>query len=465
MAASMPRADSALHRRPLFSTCWAEVDIHVSDNSLQGPRLGTNTAFVIHPDVRTMPLPRSADAMLAEAAQLVSAIGLDVVHAESVAFYKPRANTFLGSGYVERLAAIAEEADHPLIVVNAGLSPVQQRNLETGTGCKVIDRTALILEIFGARAQTHAGRLQVELAAMTFQRSRLVRSWTHLERQRGGGGFLGGPGERQIELDRRMLMDRVVRIKRELKEVERTRHLQRGNRSRGEVPTVALIGYTNAGKSTLFNRLTGAGVLSKDMLFATLDPTMRAVTLPSGRQIVLADTVGFISQLPTELVEAFKSTLEEVVQADLLLHVHDAASPLVAEEAEDVRGVLTDLGIDEDQQAERLLSVMNKSDLLDRSDPTREILGNLFEEGCFTSALDGGGIGDLLDVIDARLGQDRRTASITIGPADGAARAWLHERGKVTASAIGETGEETMEVAMDDADWARFGARWPSLAV
>ena len=417
--------------------------------------MGTSTAFVIHPDVRTMPLPRSADAMLAEAVQLVGAIGLDVVHAESVAFYKPRANTFLGSGYVDRIAELAEEADHPLIVVNAGLSPVQQRNLETGTGCKVIDRTALILEIFGARAQTHAGRLQVELAAMTFQRSRLVRSWTHLERQRGGGGFLGGPGERQIELDRRMLMDRVVRIKRELKEVERTRHLQRGNRSRGEVPTVALIGYTNAGKSTLFNRLTGAGVLSKDML---------SVTLPSGRQIVLADTVGFISQLPTELVEAFKSTLEEVVQADLLLHVHDAASPLVAEEADDVRGVLADLGIDEQQQDERLLSVMNKSDLLEDDDPAREALGNLFEEGCFTSALDGDGIDPLLAAIDRRLGKDRRTGCLVLGPADGAARAWLHARGEVVASRMGETGDETIEVAMDAADWARFGARWPALS-
>ena len=426
--------------------------------------MGTNTAFVIHPDVRTMPLPRSADAMLAEAVQLVGAIGLDVVHAESVAFYKPRANTFLGSGYVDRIAELAEEADHPLIVVNAGLSPVQQRNLETGTGCKVIDRTALILEIFGARAQTHAGRLQVELAAMTFQRSRLVRSWTHLERQRGGGGFLGGPGERQIELDRRMLMDRVVRIKRELKDVERTRHLQRGNRSRGEVPTVALIGYTNAGKSTLFNRLTGAGVLSKDMLFATLDPTMRAVTLPSGRRIVLADTVGFISQLPTELVEAFKSTLEEVVQADLLLHVHDAASPLVAEEAEDVRAVLVDLGIDEEQQDERLLSVMNKSDLLEDQDPAREALGNLFDEGCFTSALDGDGIDTLLAAIDRRLGKDRRTENLVLGPADGAARAWLHEHGEVIASRMGEAGDEMLEVAMDAADWARFGARWPALA-
>ena len=426
--------------------------------------MGTPTAFVIHPDIRTMPLPRSADAMLEEAAQLAGAIGLEVVHAETVSLYKPRAGTFLGSGFVDRLADMAEEAHDPLIIVNTALSPVQQRNLETGTKCKVIDRTALILEIFGARAQTHAGRLQVELAALTFQRSRLVRSWTHLERQRGGGGFLGGPGERQIELDRRMLMDRVVRIKKELKEVERTRHLQRGNRTRGEVPTVAVIGYTNAGKSTLFNRLTGAGVLSRDMLFATLDPTMRAVTLPSGRQIVLADTVGFISQLPTELVEAFKSTLEEVVQADLLLHVHDAASPLVAEEADDVRGVLADLGIDEDQQAERCLSVMNKSDLLDAGDPVREALANLFDEGCFTSAMDGDGIDGLLAAIEARLGGGRRTASVTVGPADGAARAWLHERGKVQASRIGDAGDETMEVAMDDADWARFGARWPALA-
>ncbi|MEK9924399.1 MAG: GTPase HflX, partial [Alphaproteobacteria bacterium] len=216
--------------------------------------MGTNTAFVIHPDVRVMPLRRTAEMMLEEAELLVAAIGLDVVLAEIVTLAKPRAASFLGKGYGERLAALAEDADHPLIVINTALTPVQQRNLETMTDCKVIDRTALILEIFGARAQTHAGRLQVELAALSFQRSRLVRSWTHLERQRGGGGFLGGPGERQIELDRRMLMDRVVRIRKELREVERTRHLQRRNRVRGETPTIALIGYTNAGKSTLFNR-------------------------------------------------------------------------------------------------------------------------------------------------------------------------------------------------------------------
>ena len=411
-----------------------------------------------------MPMARSGEAMLEEAARLVEAIGLEVVFAETVAIYKPRAGTFLGTGYVERLAAVAESDDPPVVIVNTSLSPVQQRNLETATRCKVIDRTALILEIFGARAQTHAGRLQVELAALTFQRSRLVRSWTHLERQRGGGGFLGGPGERQIELDRRMLMDRVVRIRKELKEVERTRHLQRGNRMRGEVPTIALIGYTNAGKSTLFNRLTGAGVLSKDMLFATLDPTMRAITLPSGRAAVLADTVGFISQLPTELVEAFKSTLEEVLQADLLLHVHDSASRLVAEEAEDVRSVLTDLGMAEEEQAGKLLSVLNKSDLLDDGDGQAEMLGNLFPGGCFASAGTGAGIDRLLEAIDSHLGAGRQLASIVVGPADGAARAWLFERGDVQNCLMAENGSETISVAMDDADWSRLSARWPALA-
>ena len=275
--------------------------------------MGKPTAFVIHPENRHSPSSRPADSMLSEACLLANAIGLDVIFKEIILLSDLRAGAYFGRGVITRLSERASDfAGHgkpPIIIVNTGLTPVQQRNLEMQIKAKIIDRTQLILEIFGARAQSHAGRLQVELAALSFQRSRLVRSWTHLERQRGGGGFLGGPGERQIELDRRMLTDRVTRIKAELKAVNRTRNLQRNNRLRGEAPTVAVIGYTNAGKSTLFNRLTGADVLSKDMLFATLDPTMRQLNFVSGRKAVLADTVGFISQLPMELVEAFKSTL------------------------------------------------------------------------------------------------------------------------------------------------------------
>ena len=425
--------------------------------------MGISTAFVIHPDVRLMPLSRTPEMMLEEACLLVEAIGLEVRFSEVVSFARPRAASFLSKGHAERLAALAEEADHPLIVINTALTPVQQRNLETITNTKVIDRTALILEIFGARAQTHAGRLQVELAALSFQRSRLVRSWTHLERQRGGGGFLGGPGERQIELDRRMLMDRVVRIRKELQEVERTRHLQRSNRVRSETPTLALIGYTNAGKSTFFNRLTGAGVLSQDMLFATLDPTMRGLCLASGRRAVIADTVGFISQLPTELVEAFKSTLEEVVQADLLLHVHDASSPMIAEEADDVRAVLSDLGLDEDEQQSRIINILNKSDRLADNDECQSLL-NLFPSAVFTSALTGEGIDDALAVIEAQLATGALDCTLALGPSDGAARAWLYANGKVSASAYNEDGTQTLSVQIDPPKWARFCARWPQLA-
>lgn len=409
-----------------------------------------------------MPLRRSAQMMLEEASLLVEAIGLEVVMAEVVALAKPRAASFLGKGYAERLASLAEADEHPLIVVNTALTPVQQRNLETLTDCKVIDRTALILEIFGARAQTHAGRLQVELAALSFQRSRLVRSWTHLERQRGGGGFLGGPGERQIELDRRMLMDRVVRIKKELREVERTRHLQRRNRERGETPTLALIGYTNAGKSTFFNRLTGAGVLSKDMLFATLDPTMRGLEFASGRTAVIADTVGFISQLPTELVEAFKSTLEEVVQADVLVHVHDASSPMIAEEAEDVQSVLADLGIDEEDRAGRVIHILNKADKVPT--PDRQALANMFPNSVFTSALTGEGVETALAAIDAHLGAGAIAVVLELGPADGAARAWLYAHSRVTSSEFAEDGAQTLSLVIDPANWARFGSRWPAHA-
>ena len=431
--------------------------------------MGTPIAFVIHPELRHAPSSRPADLMLDEACLLANAIGLEVVHSEVIALAKLRAGSYFGKGVTERLGDLAEdfthEIDAPVVIINTSLSPVQQRNLETQIKAKVIDRTQLILEIFGARAQTHAGRLQVELAALSFQRSRLVRSWTHLERQRGGSGFLGGPGERQIELDRRMLMDRVTRIKAELKEVTRTRTLQRSNRLRSETPTLALIGYTNAGKSTLFNRLTGADVLSKDMLFATLDPTMRELDFVSGRKAVLADTVGFISQLPTELVEAFKSTLEEVVHADVLLHVHDASSPLVAEEAADVVKVLGDLGMDAETQAARILHVLNKADLLEAGDEQVASLQNMFADGVFVSAKTGDGVDDLLAHLDRHLGKSAILATIYITPTDGAARAWLHQNAMVKSSHFDDLGHEQILVSIDPADHARLCARWPDLGV
>ncbi|MGU9961724.1 MAG: GTPase HflX [Candidatus Puniceispirillales bacterium WSBS_2018_MAG_OTU23] len=420
--------------------------------------MGQQIAFVIHPDNKRAPLPRPPELCLIEACGLVEAIGVAVHYTDITTFSRPKAGTFIGSGYADMLKERAEivEGEHgnPLIVINCNLAPVQQRNLEVITGCKVIDRTALILEIFGARATTHAGRLQVELAALTFQRSRLVRSWTHLERQRGGGGFLGGPGERQIELDRRMLMQRVDQIKKELADVERTRLLQRQNRNRTETPTLALIGYTNAGKSTFFNSITGAAVLSKDMLFATLDPTMRAAVMPSGRKIVLADTVGFISQLPTELIEAFKSTLEEVLCADMLIHVHDASSELLKEEADDVRKVLLDIGMTEDDIETRVIHVVNK---IDSTDAKPNLLANAIP----ISALTGAGIDRFYQHLEARLSADEQGANIKIQPHQGEVRAWLYRYGRVNSAKINKKGVEMLNVTLSIADHARFVAKWP----
>ncbi|MBL18708.1 MAG: GTPase HflX [Flavobacteriaceae bacterium] len=424
--------------------------------------MGVGIAYVVHPELRFSPSKRPAEQMLAEVALLAEAIGLEIGHAEIISLSKVRAGAFFGTGVTTRIGKLVSDYDDPIVIINTALSPVQQRNLEMAIGAKVIDRTQLILEIFGARAQTHAGRLQVELAAFSFQRSRLVRSWTHLERQRGGGGFLGGPGERQIELDRRMLVRRVTQIKMELKDVERTRTLQRQNRVRGETPTIALIGYTNAGKSTLFNHLTGARVLSKDMLFATLDPTMREVTLPSGRRAILADTVGFISQLPTELIEAFKSTLEEVVHADLLLHVHDASSQFVSEDADDVVTILNDLGLDELRQQQCVIHIFNKSDLIGENDQ-RLWLGKKYKGGLFTSATASTGIVDLLHAIDEYLAQDSVQAVVEIKPEDGAARAWLYAHAHVRDSRFDDGGCETLTISISHADNARFHARWPHL--
>jgi len=301
------------------------------------------------------------------------------------------------------------------------------------------------------------------LAALTFQRSRLVRSWTHLERQRGGGGFLGGPGERQIELDRRMLDDQILRIKAELKEVERTRHIQRQNRQRNETPTLALVGYTNAGKSTLFNLLTGAEVLSKDMLFATLDPTMRGLRLSSGRPVVLADTVGFISHLPTELVEAFKSTLEEVVEADMLIHVHDASSPMALEEAEDVEQVISSLGLDEEEQARRTIHVFNKMDKI-KDKGAISGLCQRYPDAVMVSALTHSGCEDLNDSIEKFLARTETTLNIAVPFHLGDARAWLHEHGHILKTQKNEEAtEERFLVVLSEANKARFLSRWPEL--
>jgi GTP-binding protein HflX len=309
---------------------------------------------------------RSPEARHDEAVGLARAIDLDLVHTAIVMVAEPRPATLLGTGKVEEIAAAVKDRQAEVVIVDHPLTPVQQRNLEKAFDAKVLDRTGLILEIFGRRARTREGTLQVDLAHLNYQKGRLVRSWTHLERQRGGAGFLGGPGETQIEADRRILQDRIVKLKRELETVRRTRDLHRAKRRKVPFPVIAIVGYTNAGKSTLFNRLTGAGVLAEDMLFATLDPTLRRVRLPHGTPIILSDTVGFISDLPTHLIAAFRATLEEVVEADLIIHLRDISDPDTAAQAADVEHILSDLGVDAGD-SERVIEVWNKIDLLDEA--------------------------------------------------------------------------------------------------
>jgi len=343
-------------------------------------------------------------------------------------------------------------------VVDATLSPIQQRNLEKAWKCKVIDRTGLILEIFGERARTHEGSLQVELAHLTYQRSRLVRSWTHLERQRGGFGFLGGPGESQLEMDRRLIGDRIVKLRRELEEVKRTRSLHRKARKRVPYPVVALVGYTNAGKSTLFNRLTRSAVLAKDMLFATLDPTLRRVELPSGRPIILSDTVGFISDLPTHLVAAFRATLEEVAEADVILHVRDIAHPESEAQKADVETVLTDLGLGERLEGD-VIEVWNKIDLIDAE--TRERIENdciRMGDRVAVSALDGTGLDRLFGLLDARMTAAHQVLEVDLDHADGATLAWLYRHGNVISRRDDEHRVH-LTVGLDPASRQRFEAR------
>ena len=401
---------------------------------------------------------------MAEAVGLALAIDLTIDHAEVVAIAKPRAATLFGKGVAERFAAFIEAHEIDVAIVDAALAPIQQRNLERAWHCKVIDRTGLILEIFGARARTKEGQLQVELAALTYQRSRLVRSWTHLERQRGGFGFLGGPGERQLEMDRRIITGRITRLKSELEQVKKTRALHRAARRRVPYPVVALVGYTNAGKSTLFNRLTRAEVFSGDMLFATLDPTMRRVKLPSGLEVILSDTVGFISDLPHDLVAAFRATLEEVTGADLILHVRDIAHPDSEAQRDDVETILDDLGLGE-RLGERVIEVLNKIDLLDAE--SRAALRNRVARGnCQipaaaqipASALSGEGVTELLAAIGRHLAKSARTVTLSVALEDGAAIAWLYDHGQVLARNDDEQRAH-LRVDLDPADLARFRHR------
>ncbi|MFN7709630.1 MAG: GTPase HflX [Holosporales bacterium] len=387
-------------------------------------------AIVVHPDIRhSLASGPHVDPeyRLREAVGLAQAIFLEIIHAEVVPIRQPKPATLFGAGAVEHVRLLVAQHAADLVVVDCALTPVQQRNLERAWKTKVIDRTGLILEIFGARARTAEGRLQVQLAALTYRRGRLVRAWTHLERQRGGLGKVGGPGETQIELDRRMITDKIAKLTRELEEVRRTRDLHRQARRRVPYPLVALVGYTNAGKSTLFNRLTQSDVLAADMLFATLDPTMREIRLPSGRHIILSDTVGFISDLPTQLVAAFRATLEEVLEADLIVHVRDCAHTETQSQKHDVLEVLNELGLKSILQ-DGLIEALNKIDLLP---PDRDIQALKGPNAIPLSALTGQGLPDLLQLMDQRLAVRDVEHVFTLALSDGAPLAWLYAHGHV----------------------------------
>jgi GTPase len=412
---------------------------------------------------------RDLTARAEEAVGLARAIALDVRHVHPLRLRQTRAATLLGSGQIEALKPVIAREGVALVVVDAALTAIQQRNLETAFGAKVIDRTGLILEIFGERAATAEGRLQVELAHLDYQAGRLVRSWTHLERQRGGFGFLGGPGETQIEADRRMIRDRMARIRRQLDEARRTRGLQRGRRQKAPWPVIALVGYTNAGKSTLFNRMTHSRVMAADMLFATLDPAMREIRLPQIDKAILSDTVGFVSDLPTELIAAFRATLEEVTTADLIVHVRDMAHPDAEAQYEDVRAILTDLGVTGEGDADEAGRVIPQLELWNKIDrcaaDDRALLverAAARDDVVILSALTGEGVDAARTVISVRLTRDHEQRRVMIAAAQGDALAWLHAHGQVVGQRT-SGADEIVDARLAPRDWDRFAAFWPGL--
>jgi GTP-binding protein HflX len=413
----------------------------------------------------------SPDERLAEATGLAEAINLDILDARTVAISAPKPATLFGTGKVEELAQLIAEHDAELVIVDHAISPVQQRNLETEWKCKVLDRTGLILEIFGERARTREGSLQVELAHLSYQKGRLVRAWTHLERQRGGGGggasFVGGPGEAQIELDRRMIQNRIDGIRKELTQVVKTRELHRAGRRKVPYPIVAIVGYTNAGKSTLFNRVTGADVLAEDQVFATLDPTMREVKLPSGRRIILSDTVGFISNLPTMLVAAFRATLEEVVEADLILHVRDISHPETNAQRQDVEKVLSGLDIDMTPADRAVLEVWNKIDRLTPEAHEEALSAAKFDDQSpiCVSALTGDGIEDLLTAIDEHLGVNDTYLTLVLPTDEGRLLAWLYEHAEVLERSNEDNGDTRVHVRIAAEKRGRLLAQLQSRAL